>query len=153
MFRRIIIASDHGGFDAKQVIVRHLRSKGVKVKDIGCRSHRIVRYPRYAAAVSEAVASGVFPGGILICSTGIGMSIVANRFAGVRASLCTSHFTAVKTREHNDSNVLCLGGKTSGIFELLDIVDAWLQASFIGGRHKHSLGIIREIEAGLSRKR
>jgi ribose 5-phosphate isomerase B len=149
MALRVIIGNDHGGYDAKSQIVEHMKSRGVEVVDIGSESAEIVRYPNYARKVAGAVARGEFERGILICSTGIGMSIAANKIRGVRAALCTSHYMAKMTRQHNDSNVLCLGGKITGIFELIDIVDAWLDNDYIGGRHEISLGLIRDTEEEL----
>ncbi len=152
MVDRIIIGNDHGGFEVKMELVRHLAQKGIEVVDAGCESTEIVRYPRYARTVAEAVARGEFERGILICSTGIGMSIAANKFPGVRAALCTSTYMARMTRQHNDSNVLCLGGKITGIYELIDIVDAWMENDYVGGRHAISLGLIDEIERDLGPK-
>ncbi len=126
VFHTIWIGCDHGGYEAKEQIREYLQRQGYEVKDVGTDSSEIVRYPYYAAMVARAVATKAADGGILICSTGIGMSMVANKFKGVRASLCTSHYMAMMTRRHNNSNVLCLGGKTQGIFELLDILEAWL---------------------------
>lgn len=152
MDNRIVIGNDHGGFAAKCELVKHLSEKGWSVKNLGCDSEDIVRYPHYARAVAGAVARGEFVRGILICSTGIGMSIAANKIKGVRAALCTSHYMARMTRQHNDANVLCLGGKITGTFELLDIVDTWLENDFIGDRHAISLGIItaQEQEYGMT---
>jgi len=147
--RRIIIGNDHGGYEAKQEIVKHLKERGTEVEDVGCDSTEIVRYPHYARQVAGAVARGEFERGILICSTAIGMSIAANKVKGIRASVCTSHYMAKMTRQHNDSNVLCLGGKITGIYELLEIVDAWLENDYIGGRHEISLGLIRNMEEEL----
>ena len=149
MADRIIIGNDHGGYDAKCGIVEHLEAKGIEVVNVGSDSGEIVRYPIYARKVAGAVARGEFPRGILICSTGIGMSIAANKVRGIRASVCTSHYMGMITRRHNDSNVLCLGGKVTGIFELLDIVDAWLANDYVGGRHEISLGMIRDMEEEL----
>lgn len=146
MNRHIIVGNDHGGYEAKLQLVRHMRARGLDVVDVGCDSTKIVRYPHYARKVAGAVARGEFPRGILLCSTGIGMCIAANKIKGVRASLCTDSYMARMTRQHNDSNVLCLGGKITGIAALIDILDAWLDARYIGGRHKISLGIIRRQE-------
>ncbi|HOF19045.1 MAG TPA: ribose 5-phosphate isomerase B [Phycisphaerae bacterium] len=148
---KIFIGNDHGGYAAKREIVRFLQEAGHDVRDVGCDSEAIVRYPHYARRVAGTVARGECDRGILICSTGIGMSIIANKVRGVRAALCTSTYMAKMTRRHNDSNVLCLGGKITGIFELLDIVGAWLENSYEGGRHDISLGLIRdwETEVGL----
>jgi len=147
MKSRIIIGNDHGGYEAKLEIVRHLQERAIAVTNIGSDSTEIVRYPHYARQVCQAVLRGECDGGILICSTGIGMSIAANKFKGIRASVCTSHFMGKMSRQHNDSNVLCLGGKVTGAFELLDIVDAWIENDYIGGRHQISLDLIRDIES------
>ena len=144
--KRIIIGNDHGGYEAKLELVKHLQAKGIEVVDAGCDSTEIVRYPHYARKVAGAVARGEFERGVLICSTGIGMSIAAIKIKGVRAALCTDSYMARMTRQHNDSNVLCLGGKITGIFELIDILDIWLAEDYLGGRHDISLGIIRDQE-------
>ncbi len=146
MVKRIVIGNDHGGYEAKLEITKHLDEKGVEVVNFGSDSTEIVRYPHYARRVAGAVGRGEFERGILICSTGIGMSIAANKIRGVRASVCTSHYMGMMTRQHNDSNVLCLGGKITGIYELLDIVDAWIENDYVGGRHDISLGLIGEME-------
>ena len=149
MVKRIIIGNDHGGYEAKIEIAKHLKEKGIEVVNAGADSTEIVRYPHYARKVAGAVARGEFERGILVCSTGIGMSIAANKVKGVRASVCTSHYMAKMTRQHNDSNVLCLGGKITGVFEILDILDAWLANDYVGGRHEISLGLIRDMEEEL----
>ncbi len=149
MDKRIIIGNDHGGYDAKAQIAEHLRKSGWEVLDAGSDSGEIVRYPHYVRKVAGAVARGEVPRGILICSTGIGVSIAANKVRGVRAALCTSSYMAKMTRRHNDSNVLCLGGRITGIFELIDIVDTWLAYEFEGGRHCISLGLIADMETEL----
>ena len=146
MVKRIVIGNDHGGYEAKVEIAKHLDQKGVEVVNVGSDSTEVVRYPHYARKVAGAVGRGEFERGILICSTGIGMSIAANKIRGVRASVCTSHYMGMMTRQHNDSNVLCLGGKITGIYELLDIVDAWVEHDYVGGRHDISLGLIGELE-------
>jgi len=147
--KEIWIGNDHGGYELKLHVVEHLKKRGIPVRDVGCNSTEIKRYPYYAAEVAGAVARGEANRGILICSTGIGMSIIANKFKGVRASLCTSTFMGKMTRAHNDSNLLCLGGKITGVFEALDILDAWLDTPYEGGRHDISLGLIREAEEAL----
>ena len=143
---KIIIGNDHGGYEAKCAVVEHLTGKGIEVVNVGSESSEIVRYPHYAQKVAAGVARGEFDRGILICSTGIGMSIAANKYKGVRASMCTSTYMAKMTRKHNDSNVLCLGGKITGLGEILDIVDTWLEHQYEGGRHEISLGLIRDLE-------
>jgi len=114
--------------------------------DVGSDSADVVRYPYYAAQVAEAIVRGETQRGILICSTGIGMSIIANKYKGIRASACTSTYMGRMTRAHNDSNILCLGGKITGVLEALDILDAWLTTPYEGGRHDISLGLIAEAE-------
>jgi ribose 5-phosphate isomerase B len=146
---KIVIGNDHGGYELKVRIAEHLSRRGIEVVDAGSDSTEIVRYPYFAAKVANMVADGRVPRGILICSTGIGMSIMANKRRGIRAALCTSTYMARMTREHNDSNILCLGGKITGEFEAIDIVDTWLEAEYQGGRHDISLGIIAEAEETL----
>lgn len=148
--KTIWIANDHGGYELKLRIVEHLKELGYTVHDLGSHSTAIVRYPYYAARVARAVSTGQAKRGILICSTGIGMSITANRFRGVRASLCTSTYMGRITRAHNDSNILCLGGKITGEFEAIDILDAWLTTDYMGGRHAISLELIGEAEQALA---
>ena len=142
----LIIGNDHGGYALKVALVAHLREKGFAVADIGSDSEAIVRYPYFAAQVATAVTSGKATRGILICSTGIGMSIIANKYKGIRAALCYSTYQARMTSAHNQSNVLCLGGRCIGIFEAIDIVDTWLNTPYEGGRHDISLGLIGEAE-------
>lgn len=145
----IAIGNDHGGYELKLEIIAELKRRSIPLLDFGSNSTEIVRYPRHAARVCSAVQSGAAARGILICSTGIGMSIIANRFRGIRASLCTSTYAGKMTRAHNDSNVLCLGGKTTGTLEALDILAAWLDTAYEGGRHDISLGLIAEAEVAL----
>lgn len=142
----IWIGNDHGGTELKRHLVAHLLARGCTVHDVGCHSADIVRYPLYAAKVAGAVSSGAVRRGILICSTGIGMSIIANKFKGVRASLCTSPHMGAMTRAHNDSNLLCLGGRITAAGEAVAILDAWLDTPFEGGRHCISLEFIQEAE-------
>ena len=142
----IWIGSDHGGYDLKIEVIKYLLSHKYSVHNIGCDSTDIVRYPYYAEKVACEISGGRVRRGILICSTGIGMSIVANRFPGVRASLCPSTYIARMTREHNDSNILCLGGKVTGVFEAIDILETWLNAVYQGGHHDISLGLISELD-------
>jgi ribose 5-phosphate isomerase B len=145
----IWIGNDHGGYELKLQIVEHLKQKNIAVHDVGCDSTQIVRYPYFAQKVAGAVSEGRATRGILICSTGIGMSIIANKFKGVRASLCTSTFMSKMTRAHNDSNILVLGGKITGVGEALDILDAWLSTEYEGGRHAISLGLIHDAEESI----
>jgi len=148
--KTILIGNDHGGYDLVPHILKLLGEKGIPAEHVGAYSGEIVRYPHYAAKVAGAVSRGEVERGILICSTGIGMSIIANRFKGVRASLCTSTYMGKMTRAHNDSNLLCLGGRITGYLEALDILETWLTTPYDGGRHDISLGLIKEAESVLS---
>jgi len=148
--KTILIGNDHGGYDLAQHILTHVAEKRIPAEHVGSFSGEIVRYPYYAAKVAGAVSRGEIERGILICSTGIGMSIIANKFRGVRASLCTSTYMGKMTRAHNDSNLLCLGGRITGYLEALDILEAWLTTPYDGGRHDISLGLIGEAESVLS---
>jgi len=145
----IWIGNDHGGYELKLHITEYLGKRGIPVHDVGSDSTEIVRYPYFAAKVAGAISRGEAERGILICSTGIGMSMIANKFIGVRASLCTSTYMGRMTRAHNNSNILCLGGKITGVFEALDILDAWLSTEYEGGRHDISLRLIAEAEESL----
>ena len=141
MSEKIIIGSDHGGYNLKNAIINHLNTLGYEVSDLGCYSTDSCDYPVVAKAVSqEVIKSGAR--GILVCGTGIGMSIVANRFDGIRASHCTDTFTARMTRMHNNSNILCLGERITGQGLALDIVDIWLNTDFEGGRHQKRIDMI-----------
>jgi ribose 5-phosphate isomerase B len=142
----IWIGNDHGGFELKQSLVEHLTKVGFTIVNVGCDSTDIVRYPYYAAKVASAISTREAERGILICSTGIGMSIIANKFPGVRAGLCYSTYQARMTRAHNNANILCLGGRCIGLFEALDMLDVWLKTPYEGGRHDISLGLIAEAE-------
>jgi len=142
MFKRIAIGNDHGGVQAKNVIVEYLTAHGYEVVNVGSDTEDIVRYPYYAAKVCNAILEGKADGGILVCSTGIGMSIIANKFKGIRASLCATPYLAEMTRRHNNSNVLCLGGKTTPLSDIPVIVEQWLSHEYEGGRHNISLTMI-----------
>lgn len=147
--QKIWIGNDHGGYELKKKIIAFLERRGLPVEDVGSDSGEIARYPHYAVRVAKAVSDGEAKRGVLICSTGIGMSIIANKFERVRAALCTSTYMGRLTRAHNDSNILCLGGKITGELEALDILEAWLTTDYDGGRHDISLGLIAEAEESL----
>ena len=151
--KTVYIGNDHGGVQMKNEFISVLKEKGYEVVNIGTDTEEIVRYPYYAEKVTKAVLSGIADKGILICSTGVGMSIIANRYPGIRASNVCTTYMAKMTRKHNDSNVLCLGGKTIGIFEALDILTTWLDTDYEGGRHDISLGIIKELEQAIYLKK
>ena len=135
MSLRIAIGADHGGVDLKDAVVTWLRGEGHAVDDLGTHGHGSVDYPDYADLVTARVLDGSADDGILVCTTGIGMSIAANRHAGIQASLVADPETAALTREHNDSNVLVLAGKTTPPELAQRIVDTWLKTPFAGGRH------------------
>lgn len=144
------IAADHGGYDLKCEVIEYLRQSGFKYIDYGTSGTQSVDYPDYGVKVAEAVSKEELSRGILICSTGIGMSIVANRFPRVRAALCNEVYMARLSREHNDSNILILGALVVGKGVALEIVKAWLSAQFQGGRHERRLQKIAEIENKLN---
>lgn len=146
---KIYIANDHGGTALKEAVIARFSSEEYTFVDLGTDGTSIVRYPYYAEKVALAVEGDPGARGILICSTGIGMSIAANKFKGIRAALCTDPYMAKMTRRHNDSNILCLGGQVVGVLESLDIVETWLGAEFEGGRHEISLSLLEEIEDAL----
>ena len=136
---RIALGSDHAGFDLKQFVREHLSARGVEVMDLGTDSTLSVDYPDYAKKVCEAVLDGSADRGVLLCATGIGMSMMANRFRGIRAALCHDHFTTVAARRHNDANVLVLGGRILGTDLAREIVDTWLETPFEGDRHERRI--------------
>ncbi len=141
----IAIASDHGGFALKETIKEYLRERGDKIVDLGTTSEESVDYPIYGKACGEAVASGKAERGIVICGTGIGISIAANKVKGVRCGLCTSVEMAELTRQHNNANVLALGGRTTEPQLALDIVKTFLDTEFEGGRHKRRTDMLDEM--------
>ncbi|MEF9934894.1 MAG: ribose 5-phosphate isomerase B [Clostridium sp.] len=143
---KIALGSDHGGFNLKKLIIEHLESKGIEYEDLGCHSLESCDYPVYGHKVAKAVANKEFDFGILVCGTGIGISIAANKVPGIRAAHCTDSFTARATRQHNNSNILALGERITGPSIALDIVDAFLETSFEGGRHEKRVNMIDDIE-------
>lgn len=136
----IVLAADHGGFDLKEVIKEQLRKGGFGVKDVGCSSGVSVDYPDYAAMAVACIVSGECDRGILICGTGIGMSIAANRHPNIRAANCHDEYTTIMSREHNDANVLCLGARVIDRETALKLVFIWLDTDFAGGRHLRRVG-------------
>lgn len=140
---RIAIGADHGGYDYKNQIAELLKNKGYSVKDFGTNSAEPCDYPEFAKRVASAVAAKEFDRGILICGTGIGMSIVANKQNGIRAALCSDLYSAKATREHNDSNILCLGARVIKIDLALQITEVWLNTPFSNEeRHIRRIGMI-----------
>ena len=141
----IAIGSDHGGFDLKQEIMAHLEKRVLEYKDFGTYTPDSCDYPVYGRAVAKAVASGECDRGIIICGTGIGISITANKIHGIRAALCTDCFCAEATRQHNDANILALGGRVVGPGLALKIVDTFLDTPFSGDeRHLRRISMIEE---------
>ena len=136
---KIAIGSDHGGFELKQMLVEKLASSGHEVSDLGCNSNDSVDYPDFADQVCEQVLDGKVQYGILVCGTGIGMSMAANRNQGIRAALCHTEYSARMSREHNDANILCLGARVTGPGVVEEIVATWLETEFEGGRHQNRI--------------
>ena len=143
---KIAIASDHAGYDLKENLVGFLKGQGVDAKDFGPTNSEPVDYPDYGMMIAQAVINKQVKRGIIICGTGIGMSIVVNRFPGIRGTLCGDIYTARMCREHNDSNVLILGGRVVGPGLAIEIVQTWMTISFEGGRHQRRLDKITEID-------
>jgi ribose 5-phosphate isomerase B len=132
----IVIGSDHAGYALKELVKDYLTASNIEVEDCGTYSEASVDYTDFGIAVASKVSSGDFKRGILICGTGLGMSMVANRFKYVRAALCNDIFSAMMSRQHNDSNLLVLGGRVIGVELAKEIVQVWLKTPFEGGRHK-----------------
>ncbi len=143
---KLAIASDHGGFQLKQAILQFLKKKKIEVLDLGNHGTESVDYPDYALRVAEMVSQGKVDAGLLVCGTGIGMCIVANKFKGVRAAVVEDTYSAKMAKEHNNANVLCLGGRILDAKKGEEVIEAWLEAHYEGGRHDHRLEKIREIE-------
>lgn len=143
---RIAIASDHAGLELKEEIKRFLQEEGMEVIDMGTNNSERVDYPDYGIPVARKVSSGEIGKGILICGTGIGMTIVANKFPGVRAALVSDIYMARMAKEHNDANILVIGGRVVGKGLAVEMVRTWLHSTFQGGRHQRRIDKIREIE-------
>lgn len=145
---RVALGSDHGGYELKEAIRKHLEAQGLEVQDLGTHSTDSVDYPEYGFAVGNAIIKGEADLGIAICGTGQGISMAANKIRGVRAALCTETFSARMAREHNNANVLTLGGRVTGVGLALDIVDIFLKTDFAGGRHTRRVNLISDFECG-----
>ncbi len=143
----VIVGADHGGYELKQAVIAHLEAKGVEFEDIGTHSTESVDYPDYAHRVASGVAGGEFPFGILCCTSGVGMSIAANRHPGVQAAVALDTDDAVLIREHNNVNVLCLSGKKTSNEEAIAIIDTWLTTPFAGGRHERRVDKVNDASA------
>jgi ribose 5-phosphate isomerase B len=144
----MVVGSDHAGFRAKEIIKKYLQDAGYTVDDMGTHSEESVDYPDFAKAVGERVAAGNGALGVLVCGTGIGVSIAANKVEGIRAALAHDSLTARRAREHNDANVIALGGKVVGDDEAIAIVQEFLSAEFAGGRHQRRIDKITEMDRG-----
>jgi ribose 5-phosphate isomerase B len=143
----LAIGCDHGGFDLKEALVAYLREEGHEVKDFGCYDKSSIDYPDYVFPVAEGVAQGVFERGIVICTTGIGVSIAANKVQGIRCALVTDEYSANMTRDHNDTNMLALGANVTTIHRAKGIVDIWLSVPFSHGeRHQRRIDKISAYE-------
>ncbi len=144
---KIVLGADHGGFELKEEIKKHLQSKGFECVDMGTDSPQSIDYAPIAQKVGEyAVKENLL--GVLCCGTGIGISIAANKVKGVRAACCSDYFSAKMTRAHNNANLLCLGGRVVGVGVALDLVDVFISTEFEGGRHQRRIDQITAIEEG-----
>jgi len=144
---RICAGSDHAGLDLKNVLVEQLRAAGFTIQDLGTHSPESCDYPDFAVAVSRAVVSGAADMGLLVCGTGQGMAMTANRVPGIRAAVVLDTFSARASRQHNDSNVLCLGSRVCGPGLAREILDVWLSTSFSGGRHMNRIHKMTALDA------
>lgn len=142
---KIAVASDHGGFALKEKVKEHLVQRGFEVDDLGTHSEESVDYPVYGKDCGEAVASGKADLGVVVCGTGIGISIAANKVKGIRCGLCTSVEMAHLTKQHNNANILALGGRTTEPELALKIVDEWLDTEFEGGRHQRRVDMLDQM--------
>ena len=143
---KIAIGCDHGGLEHKNAIAEHLRERGFEVKDFGIYEQRSVDYPEIALKVAKSVAEKENELGILVCGTGIGMSLAASKVKGFRAAAVSEHFSAKYTRLHNNSNILCLGGRVIGVGTALELADIFVDTQFEGGRHQRRIDMISAIE-------
>ena len=143
---KIAVGCDHGGLEHKNAIAEHLKSEGFKVEDFGIYENKSVDYPEIALKVANSIKNGENELGILVCGTGIGMSLAANKVNGIRAAACSEHFSAKYARLHNNSNILCLGGRVIGIGTALELCDIFVNTEFEGGRHQRRIDMITEIE-------
>ena len=143
---KIAVGCDHAGFQLKNEIISHLKEQGIECSDFGTFSEESCDYPEFALKVAESVVSGESKFGILVCGTGIGIGIAANKVPGIRAALCSDTFSAHATREHNNANILTMGARVVGAGLALDIVDTFLSTEFMGGKHQRRLDLITYIE-------
>lgn len=143
---KVVLGCDHGGLEHKNAIAEHLTERGFTVTDFGIYEQKSADYPEIAEKVANSITNGENDLGILVCGTGIGMSLAANKVKGIRAAVCSEHFSAKYTRLHNNSNILCLGGRVIGIGTALELVDLFVDTEFEGGRHQRRIDMITAIE-------
>lgn len=141
----VVIGSDHAGFELKEKVKDYLKAKNINCEDIGCNNTESVDYPDYASKLASLISNGAYKKGILICGTGIGMSIAANKFENVRAALCYGPYTALMARKHNDSNVLVLGSRVIEEKDVFETLEVWLTTEFEGGRHKQRVDKLNQL--------
>ena len=146
----IIIGCDHAAYDLKEKVKAFLITRGIDVEDVGCHNEDSVDYPDFGIKVASMVSAGKFERGILLCGTGIGMSMVANKFPHVRAALCTDLFSSIMSKRHNNSNILILGARVVGDILAMEIVKAWLETPFDGGRHQRRLDKFDRIDTAIT---
>lgn len=145
----IAIGCDHAGYELKCEVMKHLDEKGIDYIDVGCHSSQSVHYPIYAYSLCKKVVGGEVECGILICGTGIGMSMAANKVKGIRAAVCSDEFSTEFTRRHNDANVMCMGARVLETKKAIKLVDIFLGTPFEGGKHKTRIDMIANIENGI----
>ncbi|AET70907.1 ribose 5-phosphate isomerase B [Desulfosporosinus orientis DSM 765] len=146
---KVALGADHGGYELKEAIRTHLETQSIEVLDFGTHSKDSVDYPKYGFAVGNAILKGKADLGIVVCGTGLGISIAANKMPGIRAAVCSDTFSARMSREHNNANILALGARVIGAGLALDIVDIFLKSEFSGGRHALRVDLISDIERGI----
>ena len=145
---KIAVASDHGGYELKEEIVKYLKEKGYDFIDFGCFSPESVDYPVMAAKACRAIQKGECDRGIICCGTGLGISMAANKFKGIRAAACSDYYSAKYTRLHNEANILSLGGRVLGPGLVIEMVEVFLNTEYLGGRHQRRVDMITAIENG-----
>ena len=148
--KKITVGCDHAGVGLKKIVLAHLEERGFEVLDVGTHSTESCDYPQIAHELCKNIQNGITELGILICGTGIGMSMAANKHRGIRAAACSDTFSARLTRVHNDANVLCFGERVVGMGLALDLVDAFVDAEFEGGKHQRRVDMITQIETSES---
>lgn len=145
MINRIVIGSDHAGYELKLKVIEHLENQGISVTDVGTDSTESCDYPVFADALCKRIQLGDFDRGILVCGTGIGMSIAANKHSGIRAACCSDTYSARLTREHNDANVLCFGARVIGEGLACDLADIFVSTEYMGGKHARRVQMLDEL--------